>query len=407
MEFRNLTPFDALCFWALDAAGHEHRVVVMKVGYRLAVDSDGRWRAEVLDDSPLPLAIADSHWGEPGHSSVYEETDLAPYKPRCDVLLRGHAHAPGGHPLRQWTVRLTVSARQRTLVDKPLSVLGPAQFKKGLLLPGWEHTTPEPVTTVPLRWEHAFGGRSHLPDPRNPSTPLLDEVCFSNPIGTGWLERRHIRRFHEAKQGYPTPIVAPQILYPGKRLHEPFIARHPEAEASAQTMATIAAGYPHHPAGFGPLGRAWAPRLALAGTYDDTWLRESHPALPVDFDTGYWNGAPVDQQCDHLPPDARIELLNLSDPALTPNGQLSVTLPGHRPFALLRQKNGQRVPAPLLTDTALIDTDNMTLALTHRLRLPADTPALRVIEARFETDPNRALLRLKNDTPPARTPLNG
>ena len=35
MEFRNLTPFDALCFSALGMDDQEYPVLVLKVGYRL------------------------------------------------------------------------------------------------------------------------------------------------------------------------------------------------------------------------------------------------------------------------------------------------------------------------------------------------------------------------------------
>ena len=37
MEFRNLTPFDALCFSALGVDDQEYPVLAMKVGYRLVL----------------------------------------------------------------------------------------------------------------------------------------------------------------------------------------------------------------------------------------------------------------------------------------------------------------------------------------------------------------------------------
>ena len=47
--------------------------------------------------------------------------------------------------------------------------------------------------------------------------------------------------------------------------------------------------------GLGAVGRWWQPRLALAGTYDDSWKQTRWPGLPEDFDFGYWNCAPEDQ----------------------------------------------------------------------------------------------------------------
>ncbi|HAQ24498.1 MAG TPA: hypothetical protein DCQ80_00760 [Pseudomonas sp.] len=79
-------------------------------------------------------------------------------------------------------------------------------------------------------------------------------------------------------------------------------------------MAVIAQGYGHRPAGFGIRGRAWAPRLQTAGTYDRQWLDARWPLLPRDFDFAYWNGAPEDQQID------------------SPHGFVRAPLPGHRAF---------------------------------------------------------------------------
>lgn len=68
-------------------------------------------------------------------------------------------------------------------------------------------------------------------------------------------------------------------------------------------------------------------------------------------------------------------------------------LPGHRAFVLLRLYNGALLPLPLLIDTLRIDTDAMTVAVTYRVGILDDAP-IRVVEARFETDPKAPLLRL-------------
>uniref|UniRef100_UPI0012F9FC18 DUF2169 domain-containing protein n=1 Tax=Chitinibacter sp. GC72 TaxID=1526917 RepID=UPI0012F9FC18 len=111
MEFRNLTPFPALCFSALDVAETEHKVIVMKVAYRLRpLAHAGFYQAEVIDDEPPELTFEDTFWGEMNQSSESTESDLAPYKPKCDVLLHGSAHAPGGKPAQRVGVRLRILA---------------------------------------------------------------------------------------------------------------------------------------------------------------------------------------------------------------------------------------------------------------------------------------------------------
>ncbi len=439
MEFRNLTPFDALCFSALDPNDDEHKVIVMKVGFRLIPQADGSWRADLIEDPPVPLCLGDEFFGEPGESSVRQESDLAPYKPRCDVLVIGHAYAPGGKPSAHWETRLRVSlppgeterdepdapqplnpmmgltdaqreqwqrdkqraaqsaasaaAAEHVLLDKRLTMLGPYGFTQRFLLPGWRRSRVMPIARLALRWEHAFGGSSVVRDRRKPDgKTLLDEVCFSNPVGRGWVERREAGLARKAGQPRRRVIDAPQIVPSGKPLAAPVLVSHPKGEQNARQMAERARGYGVQPAGYGPVGRAWAPRLALAGTYDDTWLQQRHPGLPADIDFRYWNCAPEDQQLPYLPPTFRLQAWNLTSPTQG-NGHLDVTLPGHRAFLLMRLESGVVLPLPMITDTAILDTDEMTLTLTHRSWIPAATPPVRVLEARYEADPAAPLIR--------------
>ncbi|KAB7762604.1 DUF2169 family type VI secretion system accessory protein [Xanthomonas maliensis] len=443
MEFRNLTPFDALCYSALAPDDQEHRVIAMKVAYRLSVDpqTPGRLQPQLLDAEPLPLCTADTFYGEPGQSSTREESDLAPYKPRCDVLLRGHAYAPQGRPHAQWMSRLRVSLplplepppeiplpyglapnmppsfeqleqwrraqahalrlhaerpTHRVLLDKSLRVSGPRQFSQARLRGDWRVGEAQPVSGVPLRWEHAFGGHAQVADrERDPTLApgwRLNEVCFSNPLGCGWFDARQFDLAGPDELQSPEGTPVPQFEWPDAPVLQPLLARNPEPPVDAAGMATVAAGYGMQPAGFGARGRAWAPRLALAGSYDWQWLNQRWPGLPLDFDFGYWNSAPVDQQVEHLAPDARLEVWNLTDPALSADGYACCDLPGHRPYVLVRMQDGGLLPLPLLTDTVLWDTDTATLSLTHRVSLPRDWP-VRAIEARFESDPAAPLVR--------------
>ncbi len=447
MQFVNLTPFPALCFAALDKHGVSWRVVVMKVSYRLVSTAQG-WQAQVIDDEPPGLTLADEPWPDadaspacPGAPSMRLESDLAPAKPRCDVVVIGHSHAPQGRPARQWEAGLRVLAvdtrprvqRQQehaaatkavqerpapsdVLLDKRLRVSGPHRFLR-LLLIGYEREKPQPATRVALRWEHAFGGSSHVAQPADRGTPrdrsastqeqppLLNEVCFSNPSGCGWAARGWMRARRKAGLPIPDTLPAPQLEAVGtrqRRLHEE-AAPKPAQQLDARAMRDIAAGYPYTPNNFGFMGRAWAPRLALAGTYDEAWAAQEESLPPQDFDDAYWNGAPQDQQIDRWPQaphQACIELTNLCDPSLDKSlkagGVLRVLLPQHRPFVLMHLQGGDAYVEPLVTDTVVIDTDAMTVSLTHRVGIP-DGTHLKRLEARFETRPEAPLLRWAED----------
>lgn len=205
-------------------------------------------------------------------------------------------------------------------------------------------------------------------NPRHGSTPdgpefLLNEVCYSNPLGRGWIEERHIETMRKAELEPLDRIPVPQIHALGGATVQPVCVRHPDRidPESPDEFIRIAKGYGAHPAGLGIVGRPWVPRLQLAGTYDEKWKAERWPCLPNDFDFGYWNCAPRDQQLEMLPPDARIELWNLADPSLTANGYLCVDLPDDWPFSHVHLHDGLALPLPMMTDTLIIDTEAMTV----------------------------------------------
>ncbi|MGK4007951.1 DUF2169 domain-containing protein [Sorangium sp. So ce1036] len=414
MECRNLTPFDALAYGALDASDEEHHVFVLKAAYRLAAGADGdagaaTHRCELLPgDEAGRLHLRDEFEGEPNASSVRAESDLAPFKPRCDVLVRATAWAPGGRPAERWTARLRVTAPEepppgvdpggraparRVLVDKALEVCGPRWFERAE--DGFRLTPPGPAASVPVRWEHAFGGRSFVPAPEPGRGPLLDEVCFTNPVGCGWMEARYLGALKDAGAPLPDRVPAPQIEGPDRRVTRLVLASHPPHAVEAPRMAELAEGYGVGPAGLGCVGRAWTPRLQRAGTYDDAWVQGRHPFLPDDFSFAYWNAAPDDQQIPHPGPGLRVELVHLARPELARDGRVAFELPPHRAFALAWIA-GLPVPVPAALDTLAVDTEAMVVTCVWRA-LVARALGVQRMEARFEVDPLAPLLKLQTD----------
>ncbi|WP_338803684.1 DUF2169 domain-containing protein [Xenorhabdus griffiniae] len=395
MEFRNLTPFAVMNYSMLDVEDAEHHVVVMKTGYQWQHTDHGHYIVELLP-SP-PLCLQDEYFGSLNRSSVKQESDLAPFKPHCDIILTGTAHAPNGIPCPEWPVSLRLTdAQGHVLLDKTLLVCGEREFIRrdnG----EWQLTAPAPCDHLPLDYRYAFGGEckiladetaaQHLheaerltPEQRRQhpdgeaNAPLAHAVCEQNPLGRGfitpWYARAH------AITRWP----APRLTQP----NAPFTAAH----FAALLAGTLPADAPSvQPQGMGFIGRPWLPRRTLAGTYDDEWLAHRHPYLPNDFDFGYWNGAPADQQIDWPAPGLTIHLSGVLPQHVT------LPLPAHRPFLLLRMHNGVLLPVPMRLDTLLIDSDTMTVHLTHRLHFGTDLP-VRVAEARFEMNPDAPLLKL-------------
>ncbi len=126
-----------------------HLTVVVKVMLELVPGG----RARVVPGAAI--AAKERHYRGLPTRSVEEASDLAPYLARCDVTLRGHAHAPGGQPVATSAVRLAIQGQARIL-DRTLHVVGE---RAGAGAP------PQPFQRMPLDWEHAFGGKAVAENP--------------------------------------------------------------------------------------------------------------------------------------------------------------------------------------------------------------------------------------------------
>ncbi|WP_275076824.1 DUF2169 family type VI secretion system accessory protein [Providencia rettgeri] len=395
MEFRNLTPFSVMNYKMLDVDDIEHHVIVMKVGYDLIpTDNQRDYIANLVTD--LTLEFEDQFVNKPNASSVRLESDLAPFKPCCDVLVNGTAYAPNNTPAESIVASVSlIRADNTVLLEKSLRCLGPRQFVLNENSGEWQLTPSKPLRQLPIDYRYAFGGECKIYEGDKIVKPIADDALFPaalraehpekdfapiahstheyNPLGQGF-----ITPWYQQSKGITT-LPAPQIES----------LEHPITAEWVTTQLNNAAG-PHQVVGFGAIGRTWQPRRLLAGTYDEIWLNQRHPYLPSDFDFGYWNCAPTDQQIAYPTADFSLTLTNL-----TPNSTVNTTLPGHRPFVLLRMLDGQLIPLNLNLDTLLIDTEKLQLALTYRLMIKADLP-IRVTEARFEMDTQAPLVRFSD-----------
>lgn len=404
LVFDNRTPYAALQFDTLDQHGSAFHIFVAKIGYRLsAYGPDGLSILTILDE-PAQLNTEDLHVDGDPAASMLEESDLAPFKPRCDVIVNAVAHAPGGIAVAQFSVglRLDKQGAGEVLIKKDLVVCGKRRFKRkpkitraaqwplriltlGLIHPNaWTLGRPGKLTTLPLRYEYANGGqcrigqdevgasripaRNRLPASGNAAA---HEACQGNPIGLGFTRNWYLKALRCKS------VQAPQISDATQSIS----AR--QFQACANGDAELA------PAGMGPVGRAWLPRRALIGHIEEKpdWGSDEVPALPEDFDYGYWNCAPADQQCPYLQGGERITLANLCDagnPAARAdqrgNTVLRFDLPSQAMFILAVNASNQLTVLPLVIDTVVISPETRRVDLVWRGCLAAD-PSL--VEARL------------------------
>jgi hypothetical protein len=305
----NRTRFTALHCPLPDGQGGEVVLVVVKAGFTIAADGS----ATPLDDA-VEIRMTDELRGDPKRGSPLWDADLAVFKPRVDVLVEGLAHAPRERPAEQCFVELHVADE----IAKSVLVSGDRIWE------GDQPSRPAPFLTIPLSWERAYGGTR--------SRELADE---RNPVGIG---------YHGARSADPeVHSELPNLEDPGAALVRP---------------DTISA-----PVGFGTVGRAWLPRRALAGTFDDGWKRRRWPLAPRDFDPAYHQSAPADQQLSRYVGGAPVRLVNL-----TAEGEWLFRLPSFEvPVHLVYE---DRLAQPeLRVDTVEIEPELRRVVLTGRVAI--------------------------------------
>lgn len=279
MEIINDTSFAVEALPGFGPGGKTILTLILKGTFEVAANKP----VDVAKEQ-IPIAFGDEFYDEKQGGSVKFESDLAPFKPRTDIILVGKAHAPGGRMVQTLDVSLRVGR-----VKKTIRVIGDRYWDcSGLLLPE-DHTVPQPFKTMDLTYERAFGG--------------IDKEggdwCHENLIGRGFLSK-------SAKK-VPDRTLLPNLEEPLQLIKS--WKDHPQ------------------PVGFGFYGRAWMPRAGYLGTYDDQWRKTRSPLPPEDFRFDFYNAAHPQLQVEgYLQGNEEVELVNLS-----PEGTLHFQLPWFLP----------------------------------------------------------------------------
>ncbi len=197
-----------------------------------------------------PIQFSDAHWDDNPAKSLFAAADLAPLKPRVDVVIVGHAYAPKGQRVRSLVARLAIGT-----IDKSIEVVADRA-----LAPDGSIRESSPFSKMPIVYERAQGGARTW-----------------NPVGVGPDER-------DIQGNVRLPNLQPVGASPGRT----------------------------DPVGFGPIAASWSlrtERLAQrAGFTASEWTK--HP-LPDGFNHAFFNVAPLDQQLERLADDAVLTLEHL------------------------------------------------------------------------------------------------
>lgn len=122
MELLNATKMQAGYTMGMQPDGRELLVVVVKGTFAMPKGTEHASLADVQ----VPLVEADVFSGQPGLSAPIYESDYAPIKPRCDVVLLGSAYAPGGRLAERVRVSLRVGEMEKSASTWLETVFGTA-----------------------------------------------------------------------------------------------------------------------------------------------------------------------------------------------------------------------------------------------------------------------------------------
>ena len=249
LQFVNETGLAGTIFLSPDPDGVDTAYAVVKGTF--ALDGLAAWGEPRPAAEQLPMMPAPEHYGDPATTSVRVPSDLSLVKPATDVLLVGHAHAPGAWPVPSVDVALAAGP-----LRKHVRVVGDRVWERGGV--GYAMTPPASFERMPLVWERAYGGVDSVAgEPRAEAR---------NPVGTGFRD------------------AASELAMDGVALPNLEDPRQPIGSWKEQPA----------PACFAPLGAHWEPRRSYAGTYDERWQAQRAPYLPTDFDPRFFQLAPPD-----------------------------------------------------------------------------------------------------------------
>jgi len=319
-EVRNRTSFAYESLLVSDEEAVPQFVSLVQGCYGISKEG----RAVLLDEQPAPV-IGGEWYGDPASSSMRLEPQIAFWKPGTDVVMLGYAHAPGGAASRM-QVGIRVGPMQ-----KLVNVIGPRRLLGSAA--GFRITEPEPFESIPLRYEHAFGGWD-----RRAEDPGRHRCEGRNPVGVG---------FRDLSYDTDDEVILPNIESPD----------HPFRSY----------GETPPPTGFGFIAANWQPRLAYAGTFDVAWDRSRKPLLPADFDRRFYNSASAGLVAPgHLRGDESVIVVGAA-----PEGRVTFNLPGEAaPVCLVEMRGRNLVELQTVMDTVIVDMEQRTLTLQWRAHFP-------------------------------------
>ncbi|MDF4355500.1 DUF2169 domain-containing protein, partial [Vibrio parahaemolyticus] len=121
-------------------------------------------------------------------------------------------------------------------------------------------------------------------------------------------------------------------------------------------------------AGFGPVPPFFEARQTLAGTFDEEWIENRKPMLPLDFDRRFFQSAPADQQCKGFLKGG--ERLMMS--GFCHDDTISFRIPKEKYRAIATFKDGS-YPVDMAMYTLFVDAEKKTISISYTAAFPCQS----------------------------------
>lgn len=323
LEFANQTIWSGGLYPGWDNKQQSQLTAVFKASYEF--DEHGQLLPLA---EQLPLVEADEHGDDPLNSSLKAALETAAFKQGGEIYLYGTAY-PERENLLAMEVGVGILFTDGREWKKVLRVFGERKWKKTML--NHQHDQqPGFVTSIPLSYEYAFGGR-------NPADE--EDEYPANPVGIGYnSDQRNL-----ACDDLPRIEVGPNFM------------------VTPMQKPT--------PAGFGPLPVWWEPRSSEIGLPVEDPMAQGGCPYSKSAKDSLHNAAPLDQRFKK--PFLGGEVIHLRALVKDVNHQQSIhiVLPELHPqmYTIIDNKTELLTP---VCDTVVINTDDRTLAMIYRAGIP-------------------------------------
>lgn len=334
LQLDNKTPFDSQIMLTTNPKGADVIVLAVKATFSLLPDVS-------VAQTQIPLRMEDVHIDDPASSSLIYASEMLLPKPGADVILNGHAYAPGGQAVGVIDTRLSIGETSKTV----------RVFGDRIWLHGGQ-SEPAPFNKMPLIYENAFGGVHHY----SVDKPVGRDSAigfYTNPLGKGFIGKR---KNNEMVGEHLPNLEDPRCLI-----------RSPQDQPA--------------PMSYGYVSSTWAPRKSYAGTYDENWEKSRSPFLPLDFDERFFlNGSTgLSLERATFAGGEPVRLINLSAEQSDIQFQLPVC-----PLETVFKFNGQWVSSPVAIETILIEPDLNQFCIVWKTAFSCNKKQLRVSDIKVD-----------------------